>query len=64
MRNGGDAQQVEVGWWPGDPNHEGAAFFCFAYPTPDGFGEADLSPAPGRWDAELGEYVLHWAGSP
>ena len=60
MRNGGDAEQVSIGWWPGDPNHEQAAFFAFAYPAPDGFGDADLSPAAGRWDAKLGEYVLHW----
>jgi Family of unknown function (DUF5996) len=60
MRNGADAQQVSIGWWPGDPKHEGAAFFAFAYPAPDGFGDADLSPAPGGWDAELGEYVLDW----
>ena len=60
MRNGGDAEQVSIGWWPGDPNHEQAAFFAFAYPAPDGFGDADLSPAPGRWDAKLGEYVLDW----
>ena len=60
MRNGGDAQQVGIGWWPGDPNHERAAFFCLAYPAPDGFAGADLSPAPGRWDPELGEYVLDW----
>ena len=60
MRNGGDAQQVGIGWWPGDPNHEGAAFFCLAYPAPDGFAGADLSPAPGRWDPRLGEYVLDW----
>jgi Family of unknown function (DUF5996) len=60
MRNGGDAQQVEVGWWPGDPNHDGAAFFCFAYPSQDGFADADLSPAPGQWDGQLGEYVLDW----
>ena len=32
MRNGGDAEQVSIGWWPGDPNHEQAAFFAFAYP--------------------------------
>ena len=44
MRNGGDAQQVEIGWWPGDPNHERAAFFAFAYPTPDGFADANLTP--------------------
>jgi Family of unknown function (DUF5996) len=60
MRNGADAQQVGIGWWPGDPNHEEAAFFCLAYPAPDGFADADLSPALGRWDAQLGEYVLDW----
>jgi hypothetical protein len=60
MRNGGDAQQVEIGWWPGDPNHERAAFFAFAHPTPDGFADADLSPAAARWDGQLGEYVLEW----
>ncbi len=60
MRNGGDAQQVEIGWWPGDPKHDGAAFFAFAHPAPDGFADADLSPAPGRWDGQLGEYVLEW----
>ena len=60
MRNGGDAEQVSIGWWPGDPNHAQAAFFAFAYPPPDGFGGADLSPAAGRWDAKLGEYVLDW----
>lgn len=60
MRNGGDAEQIAIGWWPGDPNHEQAAFYAFAYPAPEGFGNADLSPAAGRWDAKLGEYVLDW----
>jgi Family of unknown function (DUF5996) len=60
IRNGGDAQQVEIGWWPGDPNHDGAAFFAFGYPAPDGFGGADLSPAEALWDAQLGEYLLEW----
>ena len=60
LRNGGDAQQVGVGWWPGDPNHEPAAFFCLAYPAPESFGGADLSPAAARWDGRLGEYVLDW----
>ena len=26
-RNGGDAEQIEIGWWPGDHNYDGAAFF-------------------------------------
>ena len=60
MRNGGDAQQVSIGWWPGDPNHDRAAFFALAYPAPDAFGDANVSPDAARWDAQLGEYVLDW----
>jgi hypothetical protein len=60
MRNGGDAQQIEIGWWPGDPTHASAAFFAFAYPTPDGFAHADISPDAARWDGQLGEYLLEW----
>ena len=60
MRNGGDAEQVEIGWWPGNADHEEAAFFAFAYPMPEGFAEADVDPAAARWDAQLGEYVLDW----
>jgi len=60
FRNGGDAQQVGIGWWPGDPAHERAAFFALAYPAPPGFADATLGPAAARWDGELGEYVLDW----
>lgn len=60
MRNAGDAQQIEVGWWPGDGRYPRAAFFAYAYPAPAGFAAATLSPAAARWDAGLGEYVLDW----
>jgi Family of unknown function (DUF5996) len=60
MRNGGDAEQVGIGWWPGDPSHERTAFFGLAYPAPDGFADAELSPVAARWDTQLGEYVLDW----
>ncbi len=30
------------------------------HPAPNGFGEAQLSPAAARCDAELGLYVLDW----
>jgi hypothetical protein len=60
MRNAMDAQEVAVGWWPGDARHGGAAFYAYAHPAPDGFADATLSPAAARWDAELGEYVLEW----
>ena len=60
MRNSADAQLIQLGWWPGDPNHPKAAFFGIAYPPEDGFGQGDVSPDPARWDANLGEWVLDW----
>ncbi|MGH3206469.1 MAG: DUF5996 family protein, partial [Trebonia sp.] len=45
MRNAADAQQIEVGWWPGDRRYGKAAFFAYAHPAPPGFGRASLSPA-------------------
>ena len=59
-RNGGDAQLVQVGWWPGGPDYGRAAFFAYAYPAPDGFADAELGPEPAHWDAGLGEFVLDW----
>ncbi len=58
MRNAGDAQQIEVGWWPGDARHSQAAFYAYAHPAPEDFGAGQLEPAAARWDAQLGEYVL------
>jgi len=60
MRNSGDAEQIEVGWWPGDHRYPRAAFYAYAYPPPEGFAEAKLSPGSARWDATLGEYILDW----
>ncbi len=60
MRNAMDAQEVAVGWWPGDPRYGKAAFYAYAHPAPDSFPGAQLSPASARWDQSLGEYVLDW----
>jgi Family of unknown function (DUF5996) len=60
MRNAMDAQEVAVGWWPGDQRYGKAAFYAYAHPAPPTFPEAALSPAAARWDAALGEYVLDW----
>ena len=60
MRNAGDAQQIEVGWWPGDGRYGRAAFFAYAYPAPPGFDRADLSSPAAHWDSALGEYILDW----
>jgi len=60
MRNAMDAQEVAVGWWPGDSRYEKAAFYAYAHPAPEGFAAATIAPAPARWEATLGEYILDW----
>jgi hypothetical protein len=59
-RNAGNAEQIEVGWWPGDARHPHPAFFAYAFPAPDGFEQAALSPPEAHWDPELREFVLDW----
>jgi hypothetical protein len=59
-RNARNAEEVAVGWWPGDSRYPRAAFYAYAHPARPGFGDATLSSASGRWDATLGEYVLDW----
>ncbi len=60
MRNAMDAQEVAVGWWPGDSRYEKPAFYAYAHPAPSGFASAEFAPAGARWEGELGEYVLDW----
>jgi hypothetical protein len=60
MRNAMDAEEVAVGWWPGDARYAKAAFYAYAHPAPDGFSSAALSPAEARWEKQLGEHVLDW----
>jgi hypothetical protein len=60
MRNAMDAQEIALGWWPGDPRYGKAAFYAYAHPAPEGFAGATLAPKEARWNAALGEYVLDW----
>lgn len=62
MRNAMDSQEIAIGWWPGDPRYDKAAFYAYAHPAPDGFGDAEpaVSPSAARWASDLGEYVLDW----
>ena len=59
-RNAGNAEQIEVGWWPGDARYPKAAFYAYAHPAAEGFGGATLAPPAARWVDTLGEYVLDW----
>ena len=45
MRNAMNAQEVAVGWWPGDTRYGNAAFGAYADPAPEGFGGVAL-PSP------------------
>ena len=60
MRNSANAEQIEIGWWPGDARYPRAAFFAFAYPPQAGLESATVSPTAAHWDAQLGEYILDW----
>jgi hypothetical protein len=60
MRNSMDSQEVAVGWWPGDPRYDSAAYYAYAHPAPDGFADAQLPPAGARWSPEMGLFVLDW----
>lgn len=59
-RNSANAQQIEIGWWPGDARYPNAAFYAFAFPAPEGLERAKLSQAGAHWDTNLGEYVFNW----
>lgn len=54
----GDAEQFEVGFWPGNATLPEPAFFAYAYPKPDGIEEATIRPAPAAWNPALGEFIL------
>jgi hypothetical protein len=47
-----------VGFWPGGGDVKGAAFYSYAAPAPDGFGERTARPAAAFYNKELGEFLL------
>ena len=67
-RPGADAVQAEAyshevisaGFWPGNGGYGQAAFYAYAAPVPAGLGEKVI-PGPGRFNAELGEFVLNYS---
>lgn len=59
-RNSMDAEEVAVGWWPGDSRYPKAAFYAYAHPAPAGYDSAVTEPSGVRWDKSLSEYLLDW----
>ena len=59
-RNSMDAQEIALGWWPGDGRYGNTAFYGYTHPPRDGFSGVALPPAPTRWHEGLGLYILDW----
>ena len=49
---------ISAGWWPGSGDIQEAAFYCYAAPTPTGFGEQAVRPREAFYHSGLGEFVL------
>lgn len=65
-RPGADAVTAEAyshevsstGFWPGGSGVEGAAYYAYAAPEPDGFAKYPVKPAAAFYHPELHEYLL------
>ncbi len=51
---------ASVGFWPGDDRYPRAAFYAYAYPTPEGFAKAPIEPENARFEKKLGEFVFDY----
>jgi hypothetical protein len=47
-----------VGFWPGGGNVQGAAFYSYAAPEPQGFKDQRARPDAASYDRQLGEFLL------
>jgi hypothetical protein len=47
-----------AGFWPGNGGYGRAAFYVYAYPEPQGYGEMRLHTAEGFYDRGLGQFIL------
>ena len=47
-----------AGFWPGGGLTDYAAYYSYAYPTPEGFAEAKVAPKEAFFLKELGEFLL------
>jgi hypothetical protein len=46
------------GFWPGNGGYGRAAFYVYAYPEPQGYGDSRLSVSDGFYDKNLGQFIL------
>lgn len=53
-------EEASIGFWPGSDAYPHAAFYAYAYPSPDGYADAKVAPIDAKWSAELGEWLLDY----
>lgn len=51
---------ISCGFWPGDPRFPQPAFYAYAAPAPEGFGEQAVRPRAAYWDTVMGEFLLKY----
>jgi Family of unknown function (DUF5996) len=49
---------ISAGWWTGGGGVNDAAFYCYAAPAPQGFGDQKVRPSAAFYHQQLGEFVL------
>ena len=47
-----------AGFWPGGGPVDDAAFYSYAYPSPEGFADAAVAPEAAYFDRDFGEFIL------
>lgn len=59
-RNAMDEEQIEAGWWSGNPNYPRPAYYSFTYPEPKNIAAAKIKPAKAHWDDKLKLFILDY----
>jgi hypothetical protein len=57
MREAYSHEVSSAGFWPGGPGAD-AAFYSYAYPTPEGFANCAVQPREASFSGQLGEFLL------
>ena len=59
-RIGCDEEHFAAGFWPGNSKLQKPAFYAYGYPAVPGLERSALSPKEAYWNADLGEFILHY----
>ena len=52
---------ISAGFWTGGGGFEEAAFYAYAYPTPEGLADRPVEPDAAFWHSDLREFILPYA---